>query len=127
METPKYYEFMNPTLQALRERGGTLTNEEIVDAVVTHMRLPDEVLERKQHGHNLGEVEYRIAWAKSYLKQAGYLTQSERGVWALTPKGKDTPRINERALVTAIRKAYVARRREQSLPPTIPSVQEVDV
>jgi restriction system protein len=47
------------------------------------MRLPDEILERKQHGHNLSEVEYRIAWAKSYLKQAGYLTQSERGVWAL--------------------------------------------
>ena len=52
MATPKYYECMNPTLQALRERGGTLTNEEMVDAVVTLMRLPDDVLERKQHGHN---------------------------------------------------------------------------
>jgi restriction system protein len=124
METPKYYEFMNPILQALREGGGTLTNDEIVDAVVTRMQLPDDVLERQQHGHNLGEVEYRIAWAKSYLKQAGYLTQSERGVWALTPKGKDTPRINERAIVTAIRKAYVARRKEKIPPPTIQSVQE---
>jgi restriction system protein len=124
METPKYYEFMNPTLQALRERGGTLTNEEIVDAVVTRMRLPEEVLERQQHGHNLSEVEYRIAWAKSYLKQAGYLTQSERGVWPLTPKGRDTSRINERAIVTAIRKAYVARRKEKNLPPTTQNVQE---
>ena len=47
MATPKYYEFMNPILQALRDGGGTLTNDEIVDAVVTHMPLPDEVLERK--------------------------------------------------------------------------------
>jgi restriction system protein len=124
METPKYYEFMNPTLQALREGGGTLTNEEIVDAVVTLMRLPEEVLERQQHGHNLSEVEYRIAWAKSYLKQAGYLTQSERGVWALTPKGKDTPRINERAIVTANRKAYRTRRKEKILPLTTQSMQE---
>jgi restriction system protein len=124
METPKYYEFMNPILQALREGGETLTNEEIVDAVVTRMRLPDDVLERKQHGHNLSEVEYRIAWAKSYLKQAEYLTQSERGVWALTPKGKGTTRINERAIVTAIRKAYVTRRKEKSLPPTMQSAQE---
>jgi hypothetical protein len=54
METPKYYEFMNPILQALRDGGGTLTNEEIVDAVVSRMHLPDDVLERKQHGHNLG-------------------------------------------------------------------------
>lgn len=124
METPKYYEFMNPTLQALREGGGTLTNDEIVDAVVTLLRLPDDVLERQQQGHNLGEVAYRIAWAKSYLKQAGYLTQSERGVWALTPKGKDTPRINERAIVTAIRKAYVARRKEQALHPTVQRGQD---
>ena len=70
MKTPKYYEFMNPTLQALREGGGTLTNEEIVDAVVNLMQLPEEILERKQQGHNLGEVEYRIAWAKSYLKNS---------------------------------------------------------
>jgi restriction system protein len=62
---------------------GRSTNEEIVDAVVTLKRLPDEILECKLHGHNLSEVEYRIAWAKSYLKQAGYLTQSERGAWAL--------------------------------------------
>ena len=65
METPKYYEFMNPTLQALRAGGGTLTNEEIVNAIVNLMQLPDKVLDRKQHGRNLSEVEYRIAWAKS--------------------------------------------------------------
>ena len=69
METPKYYEFMNPILRALRDKGGTLTNEEIVDAVVSLMKLPDEVLERKHQGHNLSEVEYRIAWAKSWELQ----------------------------------------------------------
>jgi restriction system protein len=45
-------------------------------------------------------------------------------VWALTPKGRDTPRINEHTIVTAIRKAYVARRKEQNLPPTPQNVQE---
>ena len=80
METPRYYKFMNLVLTTLRERGGTLTNEEIVDAVVQLMHLPDGVLERKQQGHNMGEVEYRIACAKSYLKKVGYLAQSARGV-----------------------------------------------
>ena len=69
METPKYYQFMNPTLQALRLGGGSLTNEEIVNAVVNLMQLPDDVLNRQQHGHNLSEVEYRIAWAKSILRK----------------------------------------------------------
>ena len=115
METPKYYEFMNPTLQALRAGGGTLTNEEIVNAVVNLMQLPDEVLDRQQHGHNLGEVEYRIAWAKSYLKKAGYLTQSARGVWALTPQGKETDSVDERVIVTEIRREYVARRKAKAI------------
>jgi hypothetical protein len=48
METPRYYEFMNPVLTALRERGGALTNEEIVDAVMNVMHLPDDVMDRTQ-------------------------------------------------------------------------------
>lgn len=115
METSRYYEFMNPVLAALRERGGTLTNEEIVDAVVHIMHLPDDVMERKQQGHNTGEVEYRIAWAKSYLKKAGYLTQSARGVWALTTEGKARDAVDGRAIRTDVRKEYRTRRQEQVL------------
>ena len=120
METPRYYEFMNPVLTALRQRGGTLTNEEIVDAVVQIMHLPDDVMERKQQGHNMGEVEYRIAWAKSYLKKAGYLTQSARGVWALTAEGKAVEAVDVRAIRTDVRREYRTRRQEQALLPTPP-------
>jgi hypothetical protein len=52
VDTPKYYECMNPILQALRDGGGTLTNAEIVDAVIRLMQLPDDVVERQQSGHN---------------------------------------------------------------------------
>src|SRR2546430_17102445 len=107
---------MNPVLTALREAGGTLTNEEIVDAVATIMHLPDEVMNRKQQGHNMGEVEYRIAWAKSYLKKAGYLTQSARRVWVLTAQGKATDAVDVRAIVTDVRKDYVTRRKEKEPP-----------
>lgn len=114
MDTPKYYEFMNPTLQALREGGDTLTNDEIVDTVAQIMHLPDEVMERRQAGHhNMRECEYRIAWAKSYLKQAGYLTQSTRGVWALTPEGKAVDAVDEHTIVVEVRRAYRARHKVQ--------------
>ena len=121
MDTPKYYEFMNPTLQALREGGGTLTNEEIVDAVAQIMSLPNEVVERRQAGHaNMSEVEYRLTWAKSYLKHSGYLTQSARGVWALTPQGKDTDTVDVRAIVTDVRQAYRARHK---VLPAVPQTE----
>lgn len=40
------------------------------------------------------------------------------------PQRQRTPRINERAVVTTIRKAYIARRKEKTPPHTIQSVQE---
>lgn len=33
-------------------------------------------------------VSYRLAWARTYLKKAGYLDNFARGVWALTNKAK---------------------------------------
>ena len=110
---------MNPILTALRQGGGTLTNDEIVDAVANIMHLPDDVMNRKQQGHNVGEVAYRIAWAKSYLKKAGYLTQSTRGVWALTAEGKSADAVDVRAILTDVRKDYVTRRTEKEPPPTV--------
>jgi len=68
MDTPKYAEFMNPILQALHERGGALTNAEIVDAVATLMSLSEPVLERKYPGGE-NEVKAQIKWAKTYLKK----------------------------------------------------------
>jgi Mrr N-terminal domain len=40
--------------------------------------------------HNNGpetEIGYRLAWARTYLKAMGLLTNSSRGVWALTDQG----------------------------------------
>jgi restriction system protein len=33
------------------------------------------------------EIEYRLAWARTYLKGMGLLTNSKRGVWTLTEDG----------------------------------------
>jgi restriction system protein len=33
------------------------------------------------------EIGYRLAWARTYLKGMGLLTNSSRGVWALTEEG----------------------------------------
>ena len=107
---------MNPILQALRAGGGTLTNAEIVDGVAKVMQLPDKVLERMMNppNHNISEVAYRIAWAKTYLKKAGYLTQSARGVWALTPKGKESDRVDPKAVVDSEKRKYAARRKKKA-------------
>ena len=105
---------MNPVLQALREGGGTLTNAEIVDGVGKVMQLPDEVFDREcPHQKNTTAVAYNIGWAKTYLKKAGYLTQSTRGIWALTPHGKETDHVDSGAIVKAENLKYAAKRKQK--------------
>ena len=115
MKTPQFYEFMNPILQALQAGGGTLTNAEIVDAVGMLMKLSDEVLDRRMNPpqENLSRVAYRIGWAKTYLKKAGYLTRSSRGVWALTPKGQETDHVDPQEIVESVKAIYDARKKEK--------------
>ncbi|ETW92036.1 MAG: hypothetical protein ETSY1_45530 [Candidatus Entotheonella factor] len=126
METPKYFEFMNPILQSLRNGGGTLTNEEIIDAVFRIMNLPNEVIEKPQTGHSVGEAEYRIAWAKTYLKKAGYLARSTRGVWALTPQGKVADKVDERSIVNEVQKEDRARRRAKRNAQPIEEISQAE-
>lgn len=97
---PTYETMMNPTLQALRDLGGSATIEELYNRVVEIMELSDEQLE-VVHDPERGsqtEIEYRLAWTRSYLKRYGLIENSTRGVWALTPKGRQTDRINPKAV-----------------------------
>jgi len=44
-----------------------------------------------------------LAWARTYLKKAGFLENSSRGVWALTDKAKQVPEIDSREIVNYVR------------------------
>lgn len=108
---PIFWEYMNPVLDALRELGGSATNQEIYEEVVRRMGLPDDQLE-VIHNPDRGsqtEVGYRMAWARTYLKIAGYLENSRRGVWALTESGAQARDIDAHELARAIRSDYSRR------------------
>jgi restriction system protein len=92
---PTYETMMNPTLQALKELGGSATIKELYGKVVEIMNIPDEHLEVvHKEGGSQTEIEYRLAWTRSYLKKYGLLENSSRGVWALTAKGRQTAKVN---------------------------------
>lgn len=93
---PTYDRLMNPTIQALKALGGSGTVEEIYNKVTELLDLSDEQLETL-HNPARGsqtEVEYRLAWARTYLKKYGIIDNSTRGVWALTASGRQTERVN---------------------------------
>ena len=69
-DIPPYDDLMNPVLQALKKLGGSGTIEEIHSKASEIAGLSDEQLEVLHNPEKGGqtEVEYRLAWARTYLK-----------------------------------------------------------
>lgn len=88
----------NPTLQALHELGGSGRNREIHDKVVELLGLSEEeiAIPHKSSQTKPTDLEYKLAWNRTWLKHYGLLENSSRGVWSLTPKGKQTRKVDEK-------------------------------
>lgn len=93
----KYDELFNPALEALRELGGSGTIMELEDRVAWDLGLSDDDLSVMHRG-NTTKFSHRLAWARSYLKKYGLMENSERGVWALTPLGRETKAVDKDAV-----------------------------
>jgi restriction system protein len=68
---PSFDELIIPTVKALIELGGSGTVEEINNKVYEIAQIPDEIL-AIPHGNEEGttiEVDYRLAWSRTYLKK----------------------------------------------------------
>src|SRR6516162_7485676 len=86
-DVPQYSEMLWPAMQALADLGGSASIGEIVETVIRREAFTDA---QQAVLHNNGpetEIGYRLAWARTYLKGMGLLTNSSRGVWALTDDG----------------------------------------
>ncbi len=102
MDVPKFKELMNPTLDALRKAGGSASNGEIAEIVIEEQQLPESVTDLLHGKGPWTEVEYRLGWSRSYLKQYGLINNSTKGVWALTPKGVETRRVDPDRVVREV-------------------------
>lgn len=112
-QMPKYHELMNPLLQALRILGGSGSIEEISTQVSESLDLPDDVLGllHDPDRSSQTELDYRLAWARTYLKRYGLLENSERGVWLIAPEKRDITTIDPQEVVKTVRE-QVRKERE---------------
>lgn len=102
---PTYDALMNPLIQGIKSLGGSGTIEEINNKVAEFAGLSDEQLEVLHDPAKGGatEIEYRLAWSRTWLKRYGVLENSSRGVWALTPQGSKLDRIDEKEVLRVVR------------------------
>jgi restriction system protein len=113
LDVPKFDALMKPTLEALKALGGSGSNQELHDWVADHLRLSD-VARSVPHGdRGMTALEYRLHWARSYLKRVAAVDNSERGVWTITDIGRHMTDAEIAAVKRRVRLEYAARRRTE--------------
>lgn len=85
----EFIKWFGPTLDALRQLGGSGRPKEVVEQIAKNLNIPDEVLEETMKSGIL-RFQNQVAWARQYLVWEGYLEDNTRGVWILTPLGYKT-------------------------------------
>lgn len=114
-ELPTTRQLEWPTLKVLEGLGGSGSIKEIASALAEFLSIPEELI-RKLHGNGPEtELEYRAAWARTYLKKIGAIENPSKGIWRITNRGRQIP--DERTLLEIIK--------NNTQPPNPPSLDEL--
>ncbi len=123
-DLPTYDQLMIPTLQALQKLGGSATIDELNEKVFNLIDLSDEQIQIP-HAENDSrtEIEYRLAWTRTYLKKFGLIDNSKRGVWALNDADLDIIKISTDEIVKYVREED---RKNRDQKPTKDNEKNID-
>jgi restriction system protein len=118
---PQAPQLMQPTLQAIDAAGGSATIQEITQRVVDALGLTEEQQAIPHKGGSRTELEYRLAWARTYLKLISAVENSGRGVWSITDRGRNLPEEELRQPTPES-----SEHRAHHVPPSLAAAQEAD-
>ena len=114
-QIPTRLDLLWPVLKALETLGGSASVRELSGQLASDLQLPDWILDIPlRKGGSQSKVNCDAAWARTYLKVAGAIDNSSRGVWAITDVGRAFASDEEaRAKVAQAGKDYNQRRRRE--------------
>jgi len=92
-----FLRWFKPLIQALRDLGGSGTPAEARAKIVENEQLSDEEVNAIRGKNNVNKFENEVAFARSYLVNAGYIDKSIYGVWTLTEAGKSVEMTDDMA------------------------------
>ncbi len=100
---PTVDELYVPVLKSLKELDGSANIEELNQKVYEVMMLPESVLVVPHGTDGRTKIEYRLAWARTRLKLAGYLENSSRAVWSLVNPKLDIESITNQQILKELK------------------------
>ena len=119
---PRYNKLIMPAFTALKELGGSGTNDEILNQVIRDLNIPDEVADITHMGKvNQSELSYQLAWARTYLSKYGVIQNSARSVWSITPDFVGVDVLDEKEIVASVVKKNAEKRNK---PATVTTTED---
>jgi len=104
VSVPTFDELINPAFIALKELGGSGSNDEIYEKVIELEGFSDELLSIPQSKNsNQSKVAYRLAWARTYLKKYGVINNTSRGIWVINSNYENKEKFDTKELVKKVR------------------------
>lgn len=120
-----YNDLISPVFIALQALGGSGTVKEINDKIIESLKLPDTVVD-VLHDPNRSpqtELEYQLAWARTYLKKYGAIENCSKGVWAITSEFLSIKNVDAKDV---LKKATSVKKDEISTVQEIPEIGVID-
>ena len=96
---PTYEECMLPTLQALAD-GKPHSAKEVRQYIINHFSLTEEEQQMMMPNKRVRRLNSKSGWAITYMKVAGLIQAIQRGVYTITPAGKQLLASNLEAVNT---------------------------
>ena len=107
---PSQRELLQPTIDAIKELGGSATIEEIYEKIVENLDLNDALLEIVNGKTGQSALKYNLAWVRTILKNQGIIKKGGRGIWVLENVNAKATKISPK---TRIKKSVVKEAEEE--------------
>lgn len=118
---PRYTQLLTPTFKALKDLGGSGNNGEILDRVIMNEHIDSEVADIPHLGsENVSELEYQLAWARTYLKNYGVIINSKRAVWSVQPDYIKVEKLDDKMILRKLNKARNSKYKTGAKKPVAP-------
>jgi restriction system protein len=122
-DLPSFEKYFPPTVQSMKQRGGSTTIEELEEDVAKIMKLPESILGIPHKTGTRSQFQYELAWVRTYLKKAGLAENSARGVWALTDAGE---KISDKELLLIPKKVRWLKKAKDQQPQSHVDEEEIE-
>jgi restriction system protein len=121
----EFVHWFGPLLSALRDLGGSASPREAIDRIAEVERVPEAtrnvILKSGQE-----RFYNQVHWARQYLVWEGLIESGRRGVWALTPTGRDKSLTREDAREIFLRQVQRQARLRKGVEAAKPQASEDD-